>query len=152
MIESLISIVGESYLLVVPLIVMYLFYRRDKRAYPILLSLFLTLVVVTAIKVAVVEPRPCIGLGPALCQDPLQSFPSRHAALVAVPLIFLLWKMPVFVTYLAYLVFIGFTRVYVGEHYPHDVLAGALIGIVIGYACLKAVPRLRSKIKRPKGN
>ncbi len=148
MIEELIFLVGESYLLVLPIIILYILYRRKEWALPVILSVFMTLVLVTAIKIIVVEPRPCSGLGPVLCQDPLQSFPSRHVALVAAPLVFLLSEAPVLIGYLTYVALVGLSRVYVGEHYPHDVLAGALIGIVIGYICWKIVPRLRSNNKK----
>ena len=68
------------------------------------------------------------------------SFPSGHAALVFVTAVILhrLYGKRLWVLYpLAFL--IAFSRIYVGAHFPSDVLAGALIGIVVGLIFSKKV-------------
>lgn len=61
------------------------------------------------------------------------AFPSDHAMMwcaVATGVLMVSWRLGVFV--LAYaILFIGMTRVYVGLHYPTDVLAGAVLGVAI---------------------
>ncbi len=49
------------------------------------------------------------------------------------------WAIPLY----SYGVLIGLSRVYLGEHYPSDVLAGAVIGIGIGYLTLKLEKQLQ---------
>lgn len=44
---------------------------------------------------------------------------------------------------------IAFSRIYVGHHYPLDVLAGALLGMIIGRAVWSAVARLFGRSARP---
>ncbi len=142
MTDILMQVLSDSYLLVIPLVIAYLVYRKDRNVYPLLLSILLTLLIVTALKVAIVEPRPCASLGALECADPMQSFPSRHAALVFAALVFLWPRRPMFTAYAGYAFLIGLSRVSLGEHYPHDVLAGALIGLAIGYICLKTAKRI----------
>jgi undecaprenyl-diphosphatase len=70
--------------------------------------------------------------------DPLyvvhsSSFPAGHAATAfagAVVLAFVVPRAAPLLLSIAAL--IGFSRIYVGVHYPSDVLAGAAIGVVVG--------------------
>ena len=146
------NLLGESYYVALPLVAAYLLYRRKKTFWALLLSIALALVIVTVMKMAILEPRPCVGAAsPIGCDDPLQSFPSRHAAVLATALVFLLPEAPLFVAYLAYFILICFTRVYLGQHYLHDVIAGAAIGLAIGYCCLKSAPCLNGALRKLSG-
>jgi membrane-associated phospholipid phosphatase len=99
----------------------------------------LAYVVNAVVKVVVAEPRPCFAY-PAdflleACPAPSDyAFPSNHSVVVAamtIALVFVSRRLAVVAAVAA--VLMGFTRVYVGAHYPHDVLAGLLIGTVVGY-------------------
>lgn len=60
------------------------------------------------------------------------SFPSDHAALffAIATGICLISRITGFLLYLYVLIFIGLPRIYLGLHYPTDILAGALLGII----------------------
>jgi undecaprenyl-diphosphatase len=87
---------------------------------------------------------------PLLRWDVSTSFPSGHAATSAAGaliLAFLLGRAGVWLGLLA--VAIGFSRVYVGVHYPLDVLAGAALGLAVGAAAAGLVRRFRSTSAGP---
>lgn len=61
------------------------------------------------------------------------SFPSDHAAAAfAIAAVLLAAYRPLGVTACAFAVLVSYARVYVGDHYPGDVLAGAVIGLIVG--------------------
>jgi undecaprenyl-diphosphatase len=81
---------------------------------------------------------------PLLRWDVGGSLPSGHAATSAagvVILAYLIGRGGLWLGLLA--VAIGCARVYVGVHYPGDVLAGAAIGLAVGFAAVAVVRRLR---------
>jgi undecaprenyl-diphosphatase len=81
---------------------------------------------------------------PLLRWDVGGSLPSGHAATSAAGafiVVYLLGRGGPWLALLA--VAIGFSRVYVGVHYPLDVLAGALLGLAVGMASAALVRRLR---------
>lgn len=109
-----------------------------------------------AIKAGVERRRPSLSVPQA---DPLLgaggwSFPSGHAATAfagAVSLTYL-WRRgaPLFFLLAAA---IAFSRVYVGVHYPGDVLAGAALGTAVGLAWVAALrlPRRSAEAPRQSG-
>jgi len=106
--------------------------------------------VVTALKHAVSRERP-----PAVILDPkplmevptTSSFPSGHAATsFACALVLARFAPRLTIPLFVLAALIAFSRVYVGVHYPFDVLAGAALGLGIAIALprlLEALQRLR---------
>lgn len=107
------------------------------------------------IKAATDRERPDVDM--LVSRPHTSSFPSGHAATsfaCATVLGVLLprWRVPLYV--LAAL--IAWSRLYVGVHFPLDVLAGATLGILVGLVLLRARRRLaaarpRSRPTRPGG-
>jgi undecaprenyl-diphosphatase len=93
------------------------------------------------------EPHPLVKLP----TDP--SFPSGHTTVsfaCAVMLALLVPRLALPVLVLA--VAVGYSRVYVGVHYPLDVISGAAFGAVVAIALRRlAADRLRSRPLRRRG-
>lgn len=89
----------------------------------------------------VMRPRPCDvnPQMPLLIPRPFgTSFPSGHTtAAFATLAVLAVFRMPKgFVISVAVLaVLVAFSRMYLFVHYPSDVLVGAVLGAIIGFAC-----------------
>ena len=72
-----------------------------------------------------------------------KSFPSNHAAnmfSICYLLAYIYNDQKKY--FMTFAILIAISRIYVGVHYPLDVLAGMLIGFIIGYILIKLAPRL----------
>ncbi|MGW5245069.1 phosphatase PAP2 family protein [Streptomyces sp. NPDC004129] len=125
--------------------------RRGTQAMTVALAA--PVAVVTAFAVAevvkkiVAEARPCRSMPHAYLVDacPAPSdyaFPSGHSTVAAatVAALFLLDRRLSAVA-AVFAVVEGFSRVYVGAHYPHDVLGSALLGLPVAYLTSLALRR-----------
>ncbi|MFF3839138.1 phosphatase PAP2 family protein [Streptomyces sp. NPDC001930] len=90
----------------------------------------------SAVKALLQERRPCQAMHVITleaCPPPGDwSFPSNHATLAgaaAVTLWFVSWRLGAIATPAA--LAMAASRVWVGAHYPHDVVAGLLLGALI---------------------
>lgn len=117
-------------------------------------SMVLGYLVSNVIKVVAAEPRPCRSITRlatlAACPAPDDyAFPSNHAVIAAAAAValWLAWRrIGVLAAVLALLM--GFSRVYVGVHYPHDVAAGFLIGVLAALTTPPAAGRLGRLVAR----
>ena len=110
----------------------------------------------TGLKYAAGRERP-----PSIVLDPeplmevptTSSFPSGHA-LSSFACAYVLARaeprlaVPAFVL----AVLIGFSRIYVGVHYPLDVLAGAVLGLLVATALLRLLAGLRRSRPAPRAD
>jgi len=93
------------------------------------------------------EPRPLVGVPHS------GSFPSGHAATAFACATVIAWTaprlaVPAFVLAAA----ISWSRIYVGVHWPLDVLGGAVLGVLVATALLMLARALRrSRPARPAG-
>ncbi|HEU4701335.1 MAG TPA: phosphatase PAP2 family protein [Conexibacter sp.] len=85
-----------------------------------------------AVKLAVRRPRPQLADLPPLTRTPTQlSFPSAHAATSAAAVHAFRHLLP-WVPLRGTAVAMAFSRLYLGVHYPSDIVAGVLLGATIG--------------------
>jgi undecaprenyl-diphosphatase len=154
---------GGFKVLVVVLIAVILYaHLKDKKTLRRLTILaliaFLCSDIVTAIlKHLIMEPRPFVTLDNVhllIAEDDPLSFPSGHTTSTFSVVTFFVLNMKelakrhyklIDVALIIFAVVIPFSRMYVGVHYPGDVLAGALIGI----AGALIVNRYKNRIIKP---
>ncbi len=109
--------------------------KGRKTALIILLIILLSDQTANFLKYLFHRERPCITLAQVRllvgCGDSY-SFPSNHAANIFASMIYLSYNYrsfsPVFIIIA---ILVAYSRVYVGVHYPIDVLAGILLGLTI---------------------
>ena len=114
----------------------------------VLAALVLCLIVGNiTLKPLVARPRPCWIHPeiPLLIANPTDySFPSGHAmSSFASAMAIILWNRRMGVAALVVAVFMSATRLYFYVHYPTDILAGMLIGIVLGIVSYLVVKKIK---------
>ncbi|MBM0277303.1 phosphatase PAP2 family protein [Micromonospora tarensis] len=105
-------------------------------------------------KTVVDEERPCRAIGRAIIADACPppgdwSFPSNHATIagaLAVTTLLISRRLGLVALPLAALA--AFSRVFVGVHYPHDVIAGVLFGALVAVVATPLLARPTTELLR----
>ncbi|WP_055588300.1 phosphatase PAP2 family protein [Streptacidiphilus griseoplanus] len=103
--------------------------------------------VAEVVKKLVAEVRPCYSLPHDYFVDacPVRTdyaFPSGHTTTAAAT-VAALWLLDRRLSVIAgvFALLEGFTRVYLGDHYPHDVIGAALLAMPVAYVVSRALGR-----------
>jgi undecaprenyl-diphosphatase len=86
------------------------------------------------------RPITCLGIenvNTILEKSYINSFPSGHTQIACTICAFMILIIKKYrLLYIVMTILIGFERIYVGSHFPLDVIAGAILGILITYLIL----------------
>jgi membrane-associated phospholipid phosphatase len=131
----------------------FVFFATDLRrlALEIVLGTLTLWLFVETIKLLTDRARPFLALeGTRIVgrRESGRSFPSGHTSQIffmatILTRLFLHFALPESIALYILAVLIGFTRIYVGAHYPRDVLGGAMLGSVWGILATLIDPYLR---------
>ncbi|MFI9046935.1 phosphatase PAP2 family protein [Streptomyces sp. NPDC053427] len=151
-VDSVISAWSEYGLALFAVLMIIAWWRARTAGLPQLPALAVPAVVVLtyaandALKSQVAEQRPCQVL-PVKPLDPCPalgdwSFPSNHAAIAAAAAA-ALWGIARLLGWIAAsaALLMAASRVWIGAHYPHDALAGLLVGAVFGTLLIHVAKR-----------
>jgi undecaprenyl-diphosphatase len=120
---------------VVPLVIIVtalFFTRRDKKKIflQFTLAMIIDFVLTYGLKYMIMRPRPDGVL--LLPKEVTPSFPSLHASTVFTWAGFMnFFGKNVYVASVIFAILVGISRIYVGSHYPSDIIFGSVLGYCI---------------------
>lgn len=157
-----ISSLGHPNLIWVPLIIGFLLFHHKKKGWILLEAVFAMGIGVVLneflIKEIFARPRPFELFANVVSMDPTAdgfSFPSSHAiaALSLATVIALSTKdIRIHIGLAIYAVLVCYSRIYLGVHFPLDVLAGAAIGIIMGLLSSNLFPNFYKSLFHKEGH
>ena|SRR3990167_3117704 len=124
--------------------------KNQKEILTLLLSIFMELFVVELLMknyFARVRPEYVFkNIIKVLSISSTYSFPSSHAALgFASAYVLAANRRKYQLLFYGLATLIAFSRIYLGKHYPSDVLTGAVIGVVTGWVSVKITKSIKMK-------
>jgi membrane-associated phospholipid phosphatase len=122
----------EGYLIVIP----FIYLAVDRRiGFNMLVLLSVVDTLTRWVKLAFHQPRPYwIGGVKALAEETSYGIPSGHASVTLAVygyLAYMLRKTWLWILIIVFIVMVGISRLYLGVHFPHDVLAGWALALLV---------------------
>jgi undecaprenyl-diphosphatase len=126
-------------------IVIFLLWKGDPKKRMLVPLLFLTLIITdqlnsSVLKNMIARPRPCHLVDGAYIIENVRllvscgsgfSFPSSHAAnSFAIATLLSIYYQKLSWLFILLAAIVGFSRIYVGVHFPLDVIGGAVVGVI----------------------
>lgn len=148
-------IFGAEYVIYIAFLLIFVlaFKGEVKERKTLILACFSIPIVVLLIKIIHIflfEPRPFVtfNIAPLINYTRVDaSFPSRHTALMfALAFSYFFYKSKWRFYFLLMAVWVGISRIYVGVHYPLDIVGGAIIGAVAVYIAWLIKGKLKSRL------
>jgi|SRR3989344_2561588 len=122
--------------------------KEKKALILIVFALPIAVLIIKTIHLFIIEPRPFVAYNFIPLADPTDnaSFPSRHTTIIStIAFGYALYKSKLTSFMLLFLVWIGLSRVYIGVHYPIDILGGAGVGLISLFTAKKFLKSIRIK-------
>ncbi len=143
------STLGTEYFFM--LLLPFLYWTISKRwGVLVSLSLIFSSYLTGIIKTLFNLPRPPSPPVEKLWHETSPSFTSGHAATAMAvwgTLAILVHKVWFWLLAVFLIFFIGFSRLYLGVHYPADVIGGWVLGLVVAWAVLAGAPRIEVAVR-----
>lgn len=125
---------------------------KDRKALILtVLAIPIAIILIKVIHIFINEPRTFVTyhFSPLTDNTVDASFPSRHATIASViAFSYIYFKSKWSILFLIIMVWIGLSRIYVGVHYPLDIIGGFLVGIVSLIIAKPIVYFLRSRFSQ----
>jgi undecaprenyl-diphosphatase len=150
---------GTYWIIPIAVAAVWFLIHEKKKAMSILVMSILTVSLSDSLTVRVIKPlvareRPCAsdnaikGGRFLIDQKSSYSFPSAHAAnAFGQAMLFSFFYMRWAWLFFSLATVIGFSRIYVGVHYPSDVLAGACLGVMVAWLVVVGSRWIQRKCK-----
>ena len=153
---------GDGFFVIALGIVLF-FLRRRLLALMVFSSYALSGIIAQVLKYFILEARPAVYLEKAdypnfienVTLHNFHSFPSGHTASVfalAAVLSFAVKNKNYSVFFLLFAALVGYSRMYLGQHFMDDVFVGSLVGIISAIACELYFERPFKKILKIEGS
>ena len=138
---SVVTVLGSSLAVVILTTLIFMFSKKNRKYLSVLwITLIIGYLLTSLLKTLTARERP----ESLLIEETGFSFPSGHSVAVFAPFIIIKKHFPKLKLYWIILAAIVlFSRLYLGAHYLSDVIAGALIGYLVGDLVIMASDKLK---------